>query len=577
VLHTLLIASGCSTLFGNDLDDYEPRCPGRVGCASGGASGNASTGGSGARDADASTETQHPDVSSESPDADAGAGEAGEAGPDVDLSQPGTLWGDDRSRTSRIPVCFTVGPHGHWPNTEACSQKRALEQDCSGIALTFLDLRQRLIQLLGETWERVSNIDFDGFGDCPVNDNGRLLPAALPHTIAVSFVSTEKTLSHTGVGRRAIFTDVHVNWRDLVREDRESERRVLAEFGRALGFPYHWLRARSEGPISCTPGPEPGADTSVPPPSLYDHASVLNPCHRIDEDTPARLSSGDAIGAAAVYGPKPHGALVGRLGRCAYAPLIDAGSATMAGSCQAKQPYQWFRTDPPTGAYKAQFEGVARCLALDEDRYQDGDRPLLSQTCNSSDLAQRIAWKDVEWRAMGTLCIAANGNLLELQPCNGTRAQRWTFFDSDPNTALAWNQIQSAHSGDCVTSPIAPGALADDLSTGALVFAGEFLVLKPCSSSDDKQQLQFPPRSITIGNYCLNVAFGLPAFGSKLVLWPNCTVDPNAYNARFYLSGAPRIDDSCPTQPSGSEVTAGAIRGRPCEPGNLAQVWDYHF
>jgi hypothetical protein len=166
---------------------------------------------------------------------------------------------------------------------------------------------------------------------------------------------------------------------------------------------------------------------------------------------------------------------------------------------------------------------------------------------------------------MGNMCVQAVSGKLEVRACNGSSSQKWNFFH--PTSSLRFDQIQLSGSTSCVSASTTSGAL------------GQELVLATCSSTDTKQRFSFPGNGRVVlknnTSFCGNVAGGLPASGSKIVLWDGCGSTP-PYNSQFLLSGRITSLSNC------LSIQGGAVAGNPiridsCSSSNKTQTWEYYF
>lgn len=193
---------------------------------------------------------------------------------------------------------------------------------------------------------------------------------------------------------------------------------------------------------------------------------------------------------------------------------------------------------------------------------------MISDACSQAE-RQHITTSNLEWRAMGNMCLAARSDRIELAFCDGSAAQRWNFWDADPGTPVEWDPIQQADTGACVAARTATGA------------GSETLTLASCSAADSRQHFDYLGSGfIGFGSsWCLKVLGGEPIEGLPLGLWSECK-DPAAYGSQFYVSGQFKSFDLClSTRPPG-----GALAGdldkvgiEACASDAPRQVWDFHF
>jgi hypothetical protein len=207
-----------------------------------------------------------------------------------------------------------------------------------------------------------------------------------------------------------------------------------------------------------------------------------------------------------------------------------------------------------------------QCLTVNESSaLPDGSRTLVGLTCDGRD-AQRISTTDLEWRAMGNMCLKAEGGAVELDFCDGSAEQRWNFWDADPASTMQWEQIQSVATGQCVARRTAEG------------LRGEELTFATCSPTDQLQRFRLLGRGFigagTTG-LCLDVFYGQPVPGRKVGLWDGC-LNTLTYNSIFYVSGRLKSLGDC-VSILGEGDRANLIGAQACDSGRAQQVWDYYF
>lgn len=583
---------GCSALFGESPDKYHPR----TGTSEGGieAGADTSVAGSGAGLGNVS------DSSSDHPsdrDGDAGSVDTDVVefeDPDAGVAPRGSLWRQQQVNDDNlelfpdfaIPVCFTHAPHREWSSALRC-RRQTEHSACSGEPFDGTDdaaLREQLRALLEETWGRVASFTFVKFDECPLTTSGDHDSHTLPASVMVTFVtkasaSDSPTSAVTGIGEHDEYaSDVHVDWQGLNNRDPEALRGILREFGRVLGLPYEFLRGSPtdastapQAPTQCPPTwvEDPDRAWIKRPMELIDYGSVLDRCTPADSRT--GLSPGDVIAIQSLYGPKHNGAFVSNRGRCLTATNSEGSESSIVNStspCWYWWGDSWFRSS--SGQVQNQLRDYNRCLSLSGSL----DGTVLSASCTTSG-AQSVAMTNLEWRTMGNMCIEAvhlpaGDDELQLAECNGSAAQRWTFWDGDPNTTLDWTQIQSVPTGTCVST-----------RTGV---KGDHLILAPCAVRGDedftKQSFGYLRGGFihTPELLCLNVLGGQPQPGLPVGLWGGCGY-ATYYNSQFYVSGPLSILGKCieaQDATGGSDGVQG-VQAVACAPDAQNQVWDFHF
>jgi hypothetical protein len=615
VLLTASVAvGGCSSLFGGDFDGYVLKTDGTGGAGSnlggqGGAGGRStssqldssvpSDAASRGRDAwaprtDASTPVKHTppldattvrDASRDAPTGvakdgathhDAGAGSDGSAGRHLER---GRLWDIDVvTRVARIPVCFTATSHREWDGAARCPGETTGDRACSGDPFSGTSkeaLRESFEVLLEDSWARVTNLEFYGFGDCPLEPSRSEVDGAdLPGQFMVTFVtggSDERPLTRTltGIGKHDFATDIHIDWQGLRDRNPEALRAVYRETGRALGFAYEWIRGDEfEAPAPCPPdlAKDPDVGWLPRPNPLSDFHSVMDRCTEAD-GTPG-ISPGDVVGATSVYGTKRHGSLVGYRGRCVDVDGANANpnASVVALPCRGAPNDAWARLPlSPAPRFEAIFSGAHRCLGVSGGAVSGaGSSPIVSEPCDVSE-GQRMPTSNLEWRAMGNMCVVATHGTTQLDFCDGSPAQRWNFWDGDPSTPLEWHQIQSASTGECVTMQTFQGD------------SGELPTLSPCSAADPRQSFEFLTNGfIRFGNWCLDAYGGVPLVGAPVGLWSGCASLEN-YNGQFYVSGQVTSLGQCLSIAGGAGNSGDGIVVEPCSSVAPVQVWDFYF
>lgn len=537
---------------------------GGVGGPTGGTQADAGTGGAGGRDADAGTGGRA------NPKPDARGSEAGPIDPPL-----GTLWSNSRFGTG-VFVCFTSAPHIEWDGELHCNAQAGPGESCSGDPYTGSDLvtlGNAFLALIEDTWSRATNLEF--FADeCPTN-GGVVDTAKLPNTLAVTFVTNGRdpeplTQAVSGLGMHPFASDLHVDWKGLLAGDPETLRTIVREMGRVLGFPYEWVRGAEVGaPNSCPPGyvEDPHADFFTRPDGLVDYFSVMDRCTPTASTGPG-LSPGDVIGAQLTYGTKQTGGLVGYRAYCADVEGANPspGAEVVGFPCRRATNDSFCRCSQNSPQFKSTFGNQEHCLSVSQDAVSSGFTAVVSDPCDASRDGQKFTSSNVEWRAMGNMCLAAANGRIELEFCDGSAAQRWNFWDVDASTEPTWDQIQNAANGQCATAQTLLGA------------AGELILLAPCSAADPRQHFQFKGEGFIgygSGSWCLNVLRGAPAPGSRLGMWDGC-LNPKTYNSQFHVSGTFTAMGQCLTIRDRPGFNPG-VGVEPCTAGARREIWDFHF
>lgn len=522
------------------------------------------------------------------------------------------LWnGNVFGASAVVPVCFIDGARDTIHGTISCPNMNA-GTDCLGEPFTLAappppavnpyrytgasaTVRANLISYIRttieESWGRYANINFTGWTTCPRTANGRHRDADLVGYVAIELSKVPYSTSHglcdadsdcdtasactaqgtqgtcawectsnsacgyaarcTGgvcmpdavdqsdIGKVASApTAMRLNWLAInSATDPNNTLNLLHEFGHALGFSHEWLR-------SSVPGNTLGTED--------DGRSIMH-------YGPNTLSAWDILGIQKAYGRKPTGSVVGRSGQCAgvYNASTAAGTAIVGTFCSGSPATTFLRE---SGTYHMRNGLANRCLNI---QTAVGPNALISWDCTSTN-NEDFVFQDVEWRAMGNMCVHRNGSLLELRECTGGAEQKWRFFTTTGGGATTpyWQII--ANNGDCVEAQTTSGAI------------GEQLRVRTCSSTNTKQRFRFPGLGrVTYESnqgLCLNVSGGR-AVNSNIVLWNDCSSSPG-YNSQFYLSGQLKAPSANYCMWSGGRSTQLSMSTCSSSP---SQRWDYYF
>lgn len=411
----------------------------------------------------------------------------------------------------------------------------------------------RVRTLVESSWAPLIDLTFYGWAEC---DDPTGLVLALSATGPM----------RVGLGYPGDFAPRIV----MLGTEASSDAEILYAFGRALGFEHEFGRHAYAGICSACSDDDDcaGNERKSCLPSgfcgnLADHESIMAAPDCGGIEPIRRLTAWDALGAQRAYGQKHHGALVNRAGLCLnVAQGLPAPGASLIGyPCIGVENDTWGWSSAPAAGeadwLRVTIEDHELCAEVAGVATGDQALPLVSASCSRAVQEQDVKLAAVRWRAMGNMCIAVPtadaGSRLMLSDCGSSPFERW---------AMDAGHFELAGSGLCATV------------VGGLSVLGVPLALAPCDPHAAAQTFKLRRREIQyIDEHgvaaCLNVAGGVPAPSSALVLWNGCNL--GLENEAFYATGPIEIAGQCLDMLS--DVYAGVA---PCN-GSTMQEWDYHW
>jgi hypothetical protein len=468
-----------------------------------------------------------------------GLDEAPGEGDAIEEAAPQPLWvrsGAVKWPDGVIPVCFE-----DFTSTQRTAMRRLIETH----------------------WEGAANVTFTGWSFCPSTK-----PA---DTVAISVNTGLSGLGLSTIGKA---NDGFVQF----KSDTPSTKTTVHEFGHTLGF---------DEENASTTAPCPNTSTGT---SLEWQNDVANSVMTQTACLAAfnGLSAWDTMGVRRFYGQRQGGSLVGIEGRCVRMPFDEFGTVIKAldcggGGATSERGIQWRRLSPYSNLLITMDQLIENaCLAENTDVTPDanGFRPLTARACDAASAVQNFQFIGVEWRAMGNMCVAADGtsagSKLSLRTCGGAR-QQWVFFDKLPATSpirsASAGRIQLAGTSMCVNVPDdnpAPGAeltLASCTTPG--VSAQTFTFFNGFISHKNRNG----------GPTCMNVSGGRTTSGSRIIMWNGCSsVSPPNFNEQFTVRGRITRGANCVNLSGGSPAHNKSIGTAPCAATPAAnEVFEYFW
>jgi Ricin-type beta-trefoil lectin domain len=427
-------------------------------------------------------------------------------------------------------------------------------------------------EAVDNSWGKVANIRFIGWGSCPAAPKGM---------VAIGFDNTRSDeTSHIGYSSTSAS---YVNFNQGAADTEEGFKRdAIHEFGHVLGFEHEMDRPGNPyvKPHGCWGTVVPGDDLGTP----YDRDSIMDYEVAVGDGTQCRtllgprLSPWDIVGVQNLYGRKKPGSVVGLNNRCLDLPdgTLTLGTELQVFNCHGRYNQSWIHGDDgslraflsasSSSVANSDAEGVVgdRCVDVPGGTVSPSSGTILQSNSCTGTSSQRFSFENVELRGIGNKCVDVpsgsyfSGQYVQLYDCQGGANQEWTVEPS--------GRIKAGSSGYCLEVP-----------TNGEMIAGTLLQLYPCHDGPSQRFTFNGLGEITFGGLCVDSQDAVPSNSVKLQLYI-CKGDGwSKRNQQWHLSGPIcGLGGQCLDIRGGIAADRAKAQLYPCYGGDN-QTWDYYF
>lgn len=160
------------------------------------------------------------------------------------------LWSSGLGAAATVPVCFVTRPIKMVDGSVRCPFQTP-GTDCNGVSAKTVNgvttafnasfLQGLVGELNQDNWMRYANIEFIGWGGCPIDPVTQMhIEANLKSTVMVEFGDGDFT--HPEGKSTTAATHIQNNWYAMETQSDQDSGNVVHEMGHALGFEHEWLR-----------------------------------------------------------------------------------------------------------------------------------------------------------------------------------------------------------------------------------------------------------------------------------------------------------------------------------------------